>query len=111
VNLRGILRRVGRLENAAPPAMQFFIPKKSGMAGLRAAIAAARADREARGDAKYEPPAGVPLPPVMALTRAILDDQARRAAIGPPVDYPAVYDDEPIEEPSQCTVTTPNSNP
>jgi hypothetical protein len=47
MNLRGILRRVSRLETAPLiDAMRFNIPRHSGMLGLRMAIEAAREARQ-----------------------------------------------------------------
>jgi hypothetical protein len=78
------------------------------MAGLLAAVRAARADREAQGEAKLEAPPGMPLSPFYALRKAILKERSEREARGPEAyaDVPAVYDDaEPcIEEQKPCAL-------
>jgi hypothetical protein len=114
MNLRGILRRVSRLETAAPLAAQYSIPKGSGMLGLRTAIEAARA---ARQNAPPSLPVGdmpnAPLTPVARLRADILAERKRRAelfAITPIeklCEEPAIVDE--IEDPNRRAVPmTPN---
>lgn len=107
------LARIEARLDAKGDDQNFPIPRHSGMAGLRAAIQAAK---EARGDAKYEPPVGEPLGPVASLREDILNEQARRAewmAALPPNSLgkePVI--EEPIEETDECTApTTAPPNP
>jgi hypothetical protein len=102
MNLRSVLRRVSRLETATPAAARYSIPKGSGMAGVRAAVAAAKADREARGEAKQEAPLGMPQSPFHALRSDILAERARREALGAAAyaDCLAIYNE--TEEQSTC---------
>jgi len=111
MNLRMILKRVARLEST--PLLDdrnFPIARNSGMAGLRAAIARAT---EASQNAPPSLPLGDmpngPLTPVARLRADILADQKRRAAMGPPVDCPAIYPDDPDdnEGADQCTAAPP----
>jgi hypothetical protein len=108
-----LARSIARIEArvlANGDAMQFPIPRHSGMAGLRAAIEAAKA---ARGSDEREPKAGRPRGPIQALREALLQEQARRAelfAIMPIeklCEQPAIYE---TEEPEKCDTPTPSPN-
>jgi hypothetical protein len=97
-----LARTIGRIEarmDANGAGGQFNIPRGSGMLGLKLAIARAR---EARGEAKREPPVGVCLGPIGELHRAVLEEQRKRAelfklvSIEALANEPAVYDDEPM---------------
>lgn len=111
MNLSAIKRRLGVIQArlaANGEGRQFPIPRHSGMRGLKAAIEAAKADRESRGVAKQEPPLGMSHSPFHALREAILKERSEREARGPEAyaDVPAIYDEEPIKEPKTCTVQT-----
>lgn len=72
---------------------QFRIAPHTGMLGLRTAIEAARADREARGCVEQGPPVGQSSSPFFLLREAIIREQAEREARGPIPDEPAIYED------------------
>lgn len=99
MNLSAIRQQIARIQkrmDANGAGQQFRIAPHSGMLGLRTAIEAARAAREARGCMEQEPPLSMSRSPFQLLREAILREQAEREARGPIIDEPAIYDD--IEE-------------
>ena len=78
------------------------------MRGLKDALAAAKADIEARGEAKQEAPLGTPLSPFHALRKAMAEERARREARGPEAyaDVPAIYDDDQEDKTCAAPMTT-----
>ena len=110
--LRGEVARIRARLLSDGAGQQFKIPAKSGMAGLRAALALAEA---ARGEAEYDAPVGEPQSPFRALREDILAEQKRRAewmAALPPNSLGNEPVVEETEEPSTCTAPIiPNPNP
>jgi hypothetical protein len=107
MNLRGILKRVARLETAPLlDAMQFPIPAHSGMLGLKMAIeAVSEARQSAPPSASLGDMPSAPLSPMARLRSDILAERARREAMGESAyaDVPAIYPDEPQEQ-TQCAL-------